>query len=55
MTHEWLLRLVGRGHNEPDNDYPTPVILGSPPASLGLSVRDVADASEVSISTVRRR
>lgn len=55
MVHEWLLTLVGRGRSEPDDRLPTPEVVRAARALRELSLREAAQAAEVSVTTVRRR
>jgi hypothetical protein len=54
MVHEWLLTLVGRQRSEPDH-HPPPEVVGAPRTYRDLSLREAAEAGEVSVATVRRR
>ena len=54
MVHEWLLTLVGRQRSEPDH-HPPPEGVGAPRTYRDLSLREAAEAGEVSVATVRRR
>jgi integrase len=55
MVHDWLLTLVGRRPGGPDDGRPALAVPGYGATDRELSLRQVADAAEVSLATARRR
>jgi integrase len=56
MAHQWLLALAGRGPTGPDDRPLGPAVgEGASRADRSLSLREVAETGQVSLTTARRR